>query len=103
MPGVVKYSALARKVTLRGASNGRKKESQKDRWLLARIAGRSSGMFSRPSIQGRQIRRSSGPSMMNLASQNPIRFVGLPLASAPPVIRDNVTLTIVRSDPSTKF
>ena len=43
MPGVVKYSALARKVTLRGTITGMKNESEKERWLLAMITGRSSG------------------------------------------------------------
>ena len=48
MPGVVKYSVLARNVTLRGTITGMKNESQNDRWLLARIAGPSSGTFSQP-------------------------------------------------------
>ena len=48
-PAVVKYSALARKVTRRLTITGMKKESQKDRWLLARIAPPCSGMFSSPS------------------------------------------------------
>ena len=39
MPGVVKYSDFARKVTLRLTSTGKKNESLKDRWLLARMAG----------------------------------------------------------------
>ena len=34
-----KYSALARKVTLRRTTSGRKKESQKDWWLAASTAG----------------------------------------------------------------
>ncbi len=51
-PGAVKYSALAMKVTLRSRTAGRKKESENDRWLLARIAGPCAGMFSRPSTHG---------------------------------------------------
>src|SRR3954449_12417527 len=84
MPGVVKYSALARKVTLRGISTGMKNESQKERWLLARMAGRSSGMFSRPAIQGRQRRRRRGPRKMNLASQNPTVSPAPPEICGPP-------------------
>ena len=38
MPGPVKYSALARKVTRRGSDSGMKIQSEYDRWLLARIA-----------------------------------------------------------------
>jgi hypothetical protein len=53
-PGAVKYSALAMKVTLRSRTAGRKKESENDRWLLARIAGPCAGTFSRPSTQGRK-------------------------------------------------
>src|ERR1700722_1557046 len=44
-----KYSALARKVTLRVTTSGMKNESQKDWWLAARTAGPDFGMFSRPS------------------------------------------------------
>ena len=69
MPGVVKYSALARKVTLRGTISGRKKESQKDRWLLARIAAPCFGTFSRPSVHGRQKVRRTGPISTNFAIQ----------------------------------
>jgi hypothetical protein len=39
MPRPVKYSDFARKTTLRGNGSGAKKWSEKDRWLLARIAG----------------------------------------------------------------
>ena len=66
---MVKYSALARKVTLRGTITGKKNESQNDRWLLARIAGRSSGMFSSPSTHGRHSPRRNGPMKTNFASQ----------------------------------
>ena len=44
-----KYSALARKVTLRRTTSGMKKESQKDWWLAASTAGPCLGMCSRPS------------------------------------------------------
>ena len=60
-PGEVKYSALAMKVTLRSSIAGRKKESEKDRWLLARIAGPSLGMFSMPSTHGRKASLSGLP------------------------------------------
>ena len=69
MPGVVKYSALARKVTRRGTTTGMKNESQNDRWLLARIAAPSAGMFSRPSTHGRQTSLSNGPRTMSLRNQ----------------------------------
>ena len=39
MPGVVKYSAFATKVTRRGMVSGMNSQSAYDRWLLARIAG----------------------------------------------------------------
>jgi hypothetical protein len=60
-PGEVKYSAFAMKVTLRSRTAGRKKESENERWLLARIAGPSAGMFSRPSTQGRKASFSDPP------------------------------------------
>jgi hypothetical protein len=69
IPGVVKYSDLARNVTLRLMTRGKKNESQNDRWLLARMAGRSSGTFSRPSTHGRHSRCRNGPIVTNLASQ----------------------------------
>src|SRR6266550_2649910 len=52
IPGVVKYSAFARNVTLRGTISGMKNESEKDRWLLARIAGPRAGTCSIPSVHG---------------------------------------------------
>lgn len=61
-PGVVKYSAFAMKVTLRSRTAGRKKESEKERWLLAKMAGPSAGMFSKPSTQGLKA-TFSGPPM----------------------------------------
>lgn len=60
-PGDVKYSALAMKVTLRSRTAGRKKESENERWLLARMAGPSAGMFSRPSTQGLKATLSDPP------------------------------------------
>ena len=65
----MKYSDLARKVTLRLTTSGKKNESQNDRWLLARIAGRSSGMFSSPRPTGRHNARRNGPMKRNFASQ----------------------------------
>ncbi len=53
MPRPVKYSALARKTTLRGSGSGPKKWSANDRWLLARMAGPRLGMFFRPRDHGR--------------------------------------------------
>jgi hypothetical protein len=48
-PFSVKKASLARNVIRRGTISGRKIESRKERWLLARIAGPSSGMCSMPS------------------------------------------------------
>ncbi len=53
-PVPVKYSDLAMKVTRRFIRAGRKKESENERWLLARIAGPVLGMFSIPSTHGRK-------------------------------------------------
>ncbi len=69
-PGVVKYSALAMKVTLRSRTAGRKKESEKDRWLLARIAGPAAGTCSRPSTQGRKASFSVPPTVTFIAPYN---------------------------------
>ena len=44
-----KYSALARKVTLRRTTRGMKNESQNDWWLAASTAGPWVGTFSLPS------------------------------------------------------
>ena len=49
--GSSKYSALATNVTRRDSTRGRKIESQNERWLPARMAGPSSGTFSRPSTR----------------------------------------------------
>jgi hypothetical protein len=43
------------KATRRGVIMGIRRESTKERWLEARITGPWLGMFSRPSIFGRQI------------------------------------------------
>ncbi len=48
MPGVVKYSAFATKLTRRDSVSGMNSQSAYDRWLLARITGPSSGTFSTP-------------------------------------------------------
>ena len=48
IPGLVKYSALATKVTRRVSVSGMNSQSAYDRWLLARIAGPSSGTLSTP-------------------------------------------------------
>ena len=60
-PRPVKYSALARKMTLRGSGSGPKKWSENDRWLLARMAGPSRGTFSVPSAHGRNTIARNGP------------------------------------------
>src|SRR5580698_5221813 len=57
----VKYSDFAAKVSGRSSISGRKIESTMDRWLEARMAPPSGGMYSRPVIRGRQRRRKSGP------------------------------------------
>ena len=61
MPGLVKYSALATKVTRRGSVSGMKSQSAYERWLLARIAGPCAGTCSAPSTSGRNIRLTGGP------------------------------------------
>src|SRR4051812_25231582 len=60
--GSSKYSALATKVTRRRSTRGRKIESLNEMWLLARMAGPSSGMCSMPSTRTRQKKRSTGVS-----------------------------------------
>jgi hypothetical protein len=61
IPLPVKYSLLARKTTGLGHCSGKKMESEKERWLLARIAGPEVGTFSTPRVQGLKIKRSRGP------------------------------------------
>ena len=69
MPGDVKYSALATKVTRRGSVSGMKSQSAYDRWLLARIAGPSAGTFSAPWTCGRKTSRSHGPRAIHFRNQ----------------------------------
>ena len=69
MPGVVKYSALATNVTRRGSVSGMNSQSAYERWLLARIAGPSSGTFSAPSTTGRKMIRSNGPIAIHFRNQ----------------------------------
>ena len=69
IPLPVKYSAFATNVTFRLTMSGMKIESENDRWLLAMIAGPSSGTLSRPSTCGRKISLSHGPSRTYLSSQ----------------------------------
>ena len=68
-PVPVKYSALATKVTRRGSVSGMKSQSAYERWLLARIAGPSSGTFSAPCTWGRKTTRSSGPMATHFRNQ----------------------------------
>ena len=65
-PVPVKYSALARKETLRGAATGIANESMNDRWLLARSTPPSLGTLSLPRIVGRQIAWASDMSAVRL-------------------------------------
>ncbi|CAM5302766.1 hypothetical protein SVIOM342S_04489 [Streptomyces violaceorubidus] len=58
------------KVTLRSRTAGRKNESENDRWLLARMAGPSAGMCSRPSTQGRKVSFSDPPMVTFIAPYN---------------------------------
>ncbi len=60
-PRPVKYSDLARNVTLRGSGNGPKKWSENERWFQARMAGPSRGTLSDPSDQGRKKIARIGP------------------------------------------
>jgi hypothetical protein len=53
-PGDVKYSLLARNVTLRGTTSGIKIESLKERWFEAIIKGPELGTFRRPLTLGRK-------------------------------------------------
>jgi hypothetical protein len=60
---------LARKVIFRSTTSGRKKESEKDRWLLARMAGPSSGMCSMPSTWGVYSVLRAGPTITCFISE----------------------------------
>ncbi len=53
----------------RGVTSGRKNESEKDRWLLAKMAGPLAGRFSSPSTHGRNSTCSHGPMMKCLRNQ----------------------------------
>ena len=53
-PGDVKYSLLAKKVTLRGTTRGIKIESLNDRWLEAMITGPLAGTLRNPRTLGRK-------------------------------------------------
>jgi hypothetical protein len=53
-PGDVKYSLLAKKVTLRGTTKGIKIESLKDKWLEAMMTGPFAGTLRRPLTLGRK-------------------------------------------------
>ncbi len=68
-PLPVKYSALATKVTRRESVSGMNSQSAYERWLLARMAGPSSGTWSPPSTWGRKTIRSSGPMATHLRNQ----------------------------------
>src|SRR3954467_10828997 len=69
MPGDVKYSALATKVTRRGRVSGMNSQSAYDRWLLARIAGPVAGTCSAPETWGRKMTRSQGPRATHFRNQ----------------------------------
>jgi hypothetical protein len=60
---------LARKVTRRGTRSGRNTESEKERWLDAKMAAPSSGMFSSPSTHGRKSSLRIGPSTIVFRTQ----------------------------------
>jgi hypothetical protein len=64
-----KYSALATNVTRRFTTSGTKIESEKDRWLHARITGPDAGTLARPSTWGRNSALSTGPKTTYLSSQ----------------------------------
>jgi hypothetical protein len=54
IPGEVKYSLFARKVTFRGTTSGMNIESLKERWLEAIITGPLCGTFRSPVTLGRK-------------------------------------------------
>ena len=60
MPGEVKYSLFARKVTLRGTTSGMKIESEKERWFEAMITGPTVGTKRKPVTFGRKANIRSG-------------------------------------------
>jgi hypothetical protein len=51
-PGEVKYSLLAKKVTLRGTTKGMKIESLNERWFEAMMTGPLSGTLRSPFTLG---------------------------------------------------
>jgi hypothetical protein len=53
-PGDVKYSLLAKKVTLRGTTKGIKIESLNERWFEAIITGPLDGTWRNPRTLGRK-------------------------------------------------
>jgi hypothetical protein len=59
-PGCVKYSCLARNVTLRETTKGIKIESLKERWLDAMITGPELGTESNPRTLGRKSKSRMG-------------------------------------------
>ena len=61
MPLPVKYSDLARNTTGRGTMSGMKMESEKERWLDARIAAPWAGTLSSPLTHGRNSVFRTGP------------------------------------------
>jgi hypothetical protein len=63
----VKYSLLARNTTGRRSINGRKIESEKERWLEAKIAAPSVGILSAPLTQGLKSTFRIGPRTMFLS------------------------------------
>ena len=56
IPGDVKYSLFAKKVTLRGTTSGMKIESLNERWFEAMMTGPDDGTFRRPRTLGRKRR-----------------------------------------------
>jgi hypothetical protein len=69
IPLPVKYSAFATNVTLRSTISGVKIESEKERWLQARMTGPVGGTLRRPSTTGRNRPFSNGPRTTYLSSQ----------------------------------
>jgi hypothetical protein len=59
-PGEVKYSLLAKKVTLRGTTSGMKIESLKERWFDAMITGPVDGTWRKPVTFGRNSNINNG-------------------------------------------
>jgi hypothetical protein len=68
-PLPVKYSDFARNDMGRSIMSGKKIESMTERWLLARIAAPVFGTFFAPTIHGRKIALSTGPTTRYLRIQ----------------------------------